>query len=79
MRMDEELAPATQVEVRPGEFKRLGDMTSTELLAAAELAQRRAEAHRMQAENLRQQALARARRDARSQPRPSPQPPQETS
>ena len=75
MSMDEELTLDTQVEVRPGEFKRLGDTTKAELLAAAELAQQRAEAHRMQAEQLRQQALARARRDARSQPRPSPQPP----
>ena len=63
MSMDEELTPDTQVEVRPGEFKRLGDTTKAELIAAAELAQRRAEAHRVEAEKLRREALARDRRD----------------
>ena len=63
MSMDEELTLDTPVEVRPGEFKRLGDMTKTELVAAAELAQRRADAHRVEAEKLKRQALARDRRD----------------
>ena len=63
MSLDEELPLDTQVEVRPGEFKRLGDMTTTELLAAADLAQRRAEAHRLEAEKLTRQALARGRQD----------------
>ena len=62
MSTDEHLALDTQIEVRRGEFKRLGDMATTELLAAAELAQRRADEYRAAAEKLRHRAQASNRR-----------------